>query len=485
MNPNQRGLGVSVEVVDEDYYVERGLRVSIKVMQTIQYDADPYYVERDQVSVQVAQAIQYKEDPYYVERDQVSAQATQAIQHEEYLYYEDFNKGYSDGDEDAATISKVAREIMGGNMKGLSMNVDDGVTIEAIGTLCAEFAEAMEDKVKYRSLLTNRGGNAQKLVNVLQMLLDYPFLDQNLKSGLLKVLMRVSTRASVFPTCLALHDIQFEREPISDGFLSQIWQGTFQRHTVALKVIKIYREKHVNDLLKSLWREGIIWSHLSHPNVFPFYGIYHLHNMEEQVCLVSPWMNHGNIVDFLSRNSRADRVKLMFEVAKGMEYLHANNVVHGDLKGANMLITDTGQAVLCDFGLSTVMLDLDIMAYMSIETILQCSRTLRYQAPELFAPEEATEPKLTKECDIYSFSCLCYEVQHLQIYSILQLNSYEGQSAMRVKVHIYCAAQLFRGVIRRNFLHKATTFFQRNFFFLSTTFFFSATFFEGAILYIS
>ncbi|KAF8995840.1 kinase-like domain-containing protein, partial [Cyathus striatus] len=224
-------------------------------------------------------------------------------------------------------------------------------------------------------------------------------------SGLLKVLTRVSTRASVFPTCLTLHDVQFEREPIFDGFLSQIWQGTFQGHTVALKVIKIYR---ISTL--SLWREGILWSHLSHPNVVPFYGIYHLHNMEEQVCLVSPWMNQGNIVDFISRNSRADRVKLMFEVAEGIKYLHDNNVIHGDLKGANVLITEAGKAALCDFGLSTVTLDFDIMAYTSIETIPHGSGTLRYQAPELFAPEDATEPKLTKESDIYSFSCLCYEV---------------------------------------------------------------------------
>ncbi|KAF8995835.1 hypothetical protein BDQ17DRAFT_1330325 [Cyathus striatus] len=102
------------------------------------------------------------------QRDQVSVQVTQTIQYEYDPYYEDFHEGYSDGDEDAKTIGKVAREIIGGNMKGLSMNVGDGAALEAIGTLCAEFAEAMADKVKYRYLLTNRGGNAQKLVNIFK-----------------------------------------------------------------------------------------------------------------------------------------------------------------------------------------------------------------------------------------------------------------------------------------------------------------------------
>ncbi len=40
------------------------------------------------------------------------------------------------------------------------------------------------------------------------------------------------------------------------------------------------------------------------------------------------------------------------DVVDGLSYLHANGVVHGDLKGSNTLVTSNIRVVLCDFGLS-------------------------------------------------------------------------------------------------------------------------------------
>ena len=42
----------------------------------------------------------------------------------------------------------------------------------------------------------------------------------------------------------------------------------------------------------------------------------------------------------------------MHEIAKGMEYLHGEGVLHGDLKGANVLIDDKYRCVINDFGQS-------------------------------------------------------------------------------------------------------------------------------------
>ena len=47
-----------------------------------------------------------------------------------------------------------------------------------------------------------------------------------------------------------------------------------------------------------------------------------------------------------------DLFRFMHEIAKGMEYLHSKGVLHGDLKGANVLVDDKYRCVISDFGQS-------------------------------------------------------------------------------------------------------------------------------------
>ena len=47
-----------------------------------------------------------------------------------------------------------------------------------------------------------------------------------------------------------------------------------------------------------------------------------------------------------------DLFRFMHEIAKGMEYLHREGVLHGDLKGANVLVDDNYRCVISDFGQS-------------------------------------------------------------------------------------------------------------------------------------
>lgn len=53
-------------------------------------------------------------------------------------------------------------------------------------------------------------------------------------------------------------------------------------------------------------REALIWRQLSHPNLLPFYGLYYL---DSRLCLVSPWMENGHLLEFL-RNAPLDTNRL-------------------------------------------------------------------------------------------------------------------------------------------------------------------------------
>lgn len=97
-----------------------------------------------------------------------------------------------------------------------------------------------------------------------------------------------------------------------------------------------------------------------------------------------------------------DLLKMMYELAKGMEYLHSKGVLHGDLKGTNVLVDDRLRCVITDFGQSE----------MRSETSRISGRTpphgtFRWQAPELMLGLGAT---LTTEMDVYAFAICCVEI---------------------------------------------------------------------------
>ncbi|KAI0050015.1 ras GEF, partial [Auriscalpium vulgare] len=149
-----------------------------------------------------------------------------------------------------------------------------------------------------------------------------------------------------------------------------------------------------------------IWRRLQHPNVLRLYGIAYI---EDYVYSVSPWMRNGNAMAYLSEHPEIDRTRLLSEIFRtacscyiaGMEYLHTNNIVHGDLRGTNILISDTGKACICDFGLSQYESD-------NPGALSPTSANSRWLAPEIFTPEQFVPP--TKAGDVWSFGMTCIEV---------------------------------------------------------------------------
>ena len=92
-----------------------------------------------------------------------------------------------------------------------------------------------------------------------------------------------------------------------------------------------------------------MWKRLSHPNIVPFVGV---SKSVHHLCMVSEWMSQGNVRRYVRSNPGSNPFKLVnklflyqfqyakytispqiVDVTKGLQYLHLNRVVHGDLKG--------------------------------------------------------------------------------------------------------------------------------------------------------
>ncbi|KAG8912779.1 hypothetical protein FRC01_004903, partial [Tulasnella sp. 417] len=114
--------------------------------------------------------------------------------------------------------------------------------------------------------------------------------------------------------------------------------------------------------------------------------------------------SNGNIMEYLSKNSSADRRRLIDQVAEGLVYLHGRElpVVHSDIKPANVLVSDEGNAKLCDFGISKLVLE----HTSGFTTTASVKGTLRYSSPEMLD----LDGQSTTRSDVWAFGMLILHV---------------------------------------------------------------------------
>ncbi|KAJ7748298.1 kinase-like domain-containing protein [Mycena maculata] len=172
---------------------------------------------------------------------------------------------------------------------------------------------------------------------------------------------------------------------------------------VAVKRIRSFTSNAHRARLQFL-REALVWQGLNHRFILPLIGI-DRETFADSFCMVSPWMKQGTVLKYLETHGRTEVDRLLLEIAQGLEYLHSRHIVHGDLRGANILVSDDGHGCLADFGLSTIISE-------EISELLTSSSnragSVRWFAPELISPADFGCAKFarTPASDVYAYACL-------------------------------------------------------------------------------
>ncbi|KZV78891.1 kinase-like protein [Exidia glandulosa HHB12029] len=224
--------------------------------------------------------------------------------------------------------------------------------------------------------------------------------------------------------------VDFSNKFTAGGY-SDVYQGTWAAApgrsplAVAVKMPRYTTRnvKAMRKIIRSINGEISLWGQLSHPNILPLLGLYWRDEPGPLTIpgAVSPWCNGGTIVEYaesarqgcvpgISQSVKDDsfsllylEVELLSQVANGVSYLHERNIVHGDLKGCNILVRD-GTAQLGDFGYSVV------LAQQSSSTSSHLG-THRW-----FAPESLNSgAHRTREADIWALGCVVMEVRTLDL----------------------------------------------------------------------
>ncbi|KAG8709742.1 hypothetical protein FRC09_000494 [Ceratobasidium sp. 395] len=173
--------------------------------------------------------------------------------------------------------------------------------------------------------------------------------------------------------------------------------------SVAIKCARhrVELEENARDL-KFIAREIHAWSKCKHKNVLEILGLV---EHRSRLATVSPWMSGGTLPEYVSRKPLVNRLNLCCHVAAGLAYLHQNDVVHGDLKGANALVSDKGVAKLADFG-NTKLKEQSLR----FTTRTSAVYSLRWAAPELLE-----QSPVSPEADVYALGMTIYETTTGQV----------------------------------------------------------------------
>lgn len=247
-----------------------------------------------------------------------------------------------------------------------------------------------------------------------------PSARSNLPSPISSLDSNANTRPverSFWPAKASLHGSIAEPQgaPVCGGAFSDVWCCKISFCTpsealpteVAVKVLRPFLLNKADDtsqnecLLQRFEQEGRTWSGLlDHPNIVPLIGW----TLTPNLSFISPWYKQGNLARYLKTKkiSRKERLQLLLGIAKGLKHLHSLSppVVHGDLKPDNVLLSDKGEALLTDFGLSTIV---------GQESMYSPSHRRGGSVPWM-SPEQMFEEAKSCQSDVYSFGSLAFAV---------------------------------------------------------------------------
>jgi len=168
---------------------------------------------------------------------------------------------------------------------------------------------------------------------------------------------------------------------------------------VALKVI-LYDETNQNDEFRRRFaQEAEVVAQLEHIHILPVhaYGV-----AEGRAYLAMRLLSGGSLSDLLTDGALPlDHAAEIFgQIARGLAYAHSRGLIHRDLKPSNILLDDTGNAYLTDFGLAKWMVDAP-----------ELTKTGNIVGtPAYMAPEQLRGEMIDHRADIYSMGVILYHM---------------------------------------------------------------------------
>ncbi|WOL18501.1 mitogen-activated protein kinase kinase kinase 1-like [Canna indica] len=151
-----------------------------------------------------------------------------------------------------------------------------------------------------------------------------------------------------------------------------------------------------------LEQEIVLLSQFEHENIVQYYGT---DKEDSKLYIFLELVTQGSLASLYQKyNLRDSQVSAYTrQILNGLNYLHERNVVHRDIKCANLLVHANGSVKLADFGLAKEMTKFNMLK--------SCKGSVYWMAPEVINPRRTYGPA----ADIWSLGCTVLEMLTRQI----------------------------------------------------------------------
>ena len=210
--------------------------------------------------------------------------------------------------------------------------------------------------------------------------------------------------------------------PIGHGANGRIFRATYCGSDVAVKelfpeILKNRSDSNANNDWESIWREVKHLRLLRHPHIIQLYGCTEITRSNTNRCLLVMELATCSLLELLNGSPKAEplsvintdlhrKILLTRQVCAGCAYIHDNNMIHFDIKPANILLDMSGNAKICDLGIAKITKGPNSRIDMTASAM---GGTPPYMAPELLRGDTEL---IGTPVDVYGFGIVLWQIFH-------------------------------------------------------------------------
>ncbi|XP_004347387.1 mitogen-activated protein kinase kinase kinase 1 [Capsaspora owczarzaki ATCC 30864] len=190
-------------------------------------------------------------------------------------------------------------------------------------------------------------------------------------------------------------------ELLGKGAVGRVYKGINEEtgQFIAVKEVAM-APGEASKVLEALENEIRLLSQLQHPHVVQYFGVETTNDCTANIFM--EFCPGGSIATILRSFGPLPETLIALytkQILFGLEYLHSKNVIHRDIKGANLLVDANGRIKLADFGTARKFEELGTVSKFSF-----------VGTPFWMAPEVIQNRPQTSKVDIFSVGCTIYEM---------------------------------------------------------------------------